>query len=69
MIRTTRVSRHLYGLPCREVDSGFAIISELHSRHVVKPLIEKAVQETLSIKRLIALHNNEVARLLDLWAS
>ncbi len=34
--------------------SRFAIISELCSRHVVKPLIEKAVQETLRIERLIA---------------
>jgi hypothetical protein len=33
--------------------SRFAIISELCSRHVVKPLIEKAVQETLRIERLI----------------
>jgi len=34
--------------------SRFAIISELCSHHVVKPLIEKAVQETLRIERLIA---------------
>ncbi len=34
--------------------SRFAIISELRPRHVVKPLIENAVQETLRIKRLIA---------------
>ena len=34
--------------------SRFAIVSELRSRHAVKALIEKAVQETLRIKRLIA---------------
>ena len=34
--------------------SRFAIISELRSRHVVKPLIENAVQETLRIKTVIA---------------
>jgi hypothetical protein len=34
--------------------SRLAITSELRFRHVVKPLIEKAVQETLRIERLIA---------------